>query len=71
VLEIGEDNVKLLIGRKSPAGTVEEQAKALADNLKRFEGIGIAECQSNPGALFPLRRFGKQRNCLLSQQRGR
>jgi hypothetical protein len=27
--------------------TVEEQAKALADNLKRFEGIGIAEYQSN------------------------
>jgi hypothetical protein len=54
VLEIGEDNVKLLVGRKSPITTVEEQAKASADNLKRFEGPGIAEYQSNCRARYSL-----------------
>jgi hypothetical protein len=34
--------------------TIEEQAKALADNLKRFEGIGIAGYQSNCRARWSL-----------------
>jgi hypothetical protein len=41
---------KAELGKKITA--VEEQAKALADNLKRFEGIGIAEYQSNCRARY-------------------
>jgi hypothetical protein len=52
--------------------TVEEQAKALADNLKGSRELGSPRINRIAGRVVPSPPFfGKQRNCLLSQRRSR